>query len=117
YSINCAIAHVTSLVKAVWPPRLRDTEEDIERDMNSDGSQSLHVFSALKLLRCPRCLGGPIRFRPPGYDAIIMTTHRPLLIALMIFSFIACAYAADEPATSPEDKDRLRELDAYWATV
>ena len=46
-----------------------------------------------------------------------MKTHSIALFIVFMFSFLTCGFAADEPATSPEDKTRLRELDNYWAVV
>lgn len=46
-----------------------------------------------------------------------MKPHPILLFALTLFSFVTSVFAVDQAATSPDAKDRLRELDAYWAAV
>ena len=47
----------------------------------------------------------------------IMKTHHILPFALMMFAFVTAGFAADQAATEPDEKERLRELDAYWAKV
>ena len=44
---------------------------------------------------------------------------RPILLfaLLMVFAFFTGGFAVDEATLPPSDKDRLRELDAYWAEV
>ncbi len=46
-----------------------------------------------------------------------MKPQHIFLSVLMMFALVTGGFAADQAAPSPQDKDRLRELDAYWAEV
>ena len=47
----------------------------------------------------------------------IMKPHPIALFIVLMFSLVTAGFAEDQAAVSPEEKTRLRELDAYWAVV
>jgi len=46
-----------------------------------------------------------------------MKTHSTLVFAVLLLTLVTGGFAEDQAAVPPGEKDRLRELDAYWAEV
>jgi len=46
-----------------------------------------------------------------------MKTPYTLIVTLLLFTLVSLAFAEEQAVAPPNDSERLRELDAYWAEV